>query len=275
MKKILLAASAIVGLSASVSSAFAQEYQGLYAGIHAGYNFQSGNDSENILFDTNLDGAFNDTVTTAAGTNAFSPGFCGGRANTPTPAGGCKDDQDAAELGVRVGYDWQFSNWVVGVVGEASWTNLTDSVSAFSTTPARYTMTRDLNWTAALRVRGGAVVQNALVYVTGGYVHGDIDTRFATSNGVNTFTQSGGGGTGGYQLGGGVEWNLSSNWRIGAEYLYTDLCDDDYRVRASGPAPATNAFIRTNANGTDFARGDDSFNYGSLRLTLTYRLSAI
>jgi len=43
------------------------------------------------------------------------------------------------------------------------------------------------------------------------------------------------------------------------------------RVRAAGPAPATNPFIRQNANGTDFARSRDRFDTHSLSLTMGFR----
>jgi outer membrane immunogenic protein len=269
MKRTLLLATAIVGLSAS--GAFAQEYSGFYAGISAGYNFQGGDKSETILFDTNLDGNFDNTVNTAAGVNAFSPGFCGGRANSALPADGCAKESDNVDLGIRAGYDWQFDNIVIGALGEFNWTNLNDSVSAYSTTPARYTMTRELDWTGSLRARAGLVVEGALAYVTGGYVRADAEHTFSTSNGVNTFTTRGTGDIDGYQLGGGVDWNVTPEWRVGLEYLYTDLSDKDYRVRAGGPAPATNPFILTNASGTDFRRSESSFDYGSVRLTLSYR----
>jgi len=278
MKKFLLLASTVAGLSAYAATASAQDqyapYSGFYAGVHGGYNFQGDDSNETTLFDTNGDGNFNDNVNTALGANAFSPGFCGGRANGATPADGCKTEKDGAEVGARLGYDWQFSNFVVGLVGEVTWNNINDSVSSFSTTPARYTMTRELNWTAAARVRGGVVVHDALLYATGGYVRGDVGHSFSTSNGVNTFTQSGSGHANGYQIGGGVDWNLNGGWRVGAEYLYTNLDDDSHRVRAAGPAPATNPFILANADGTFLRRSDNAFDYGTVRLTLTYRFGA-
>lgn len=271
MKRSLLLASAIVGFGTSASMASAQEFSGFYAGVHGGYNLQAGDGSETILFDTNLDGNYNNTVNTAAGANAFSPGFCGGRAQGALPADGCSNEKDGVEFGVRLGYDWQFDNWLIGAVGEVAFANMNDSVSAYSTTPARYTMTRDLNWTGAIRGRGGVVFDDLLVYATGGYVRGDIDHSFSTSNGVNSFTGRGKGRASGYQIGGGLEWKLTPAWSVGAEYLYSNLNDDSYRVRAAGPAPATNPFILTNTSGTDFARSEDDFDYGSLRVTLTYR----
>ena len=57
----------------------------------------------------------------------------------------------------------------------------------------------------------------------------------------------------------------------GAEYLYTNLDDGDYRVRAQGPAAPGNAFLLVNAAGTDFARSQEDIELHSFRLTLAYR----
>lgn len=174
-------------------------------------------------------------------------------------------------MGVRLGYDGQFDNVVVGAVGEFSSGNINDSVSAFSVTPARYTMTREVSWTAALRLRGGVVVSDVIAYLTAGLSRADIDHTFSTSNTVNTFTLRGNGKVSGYQFGGGLEWDMGPAWRPGAEYLYTTHDDDKHRVRSAGPAPATNPFIRVNASGTDFRRSEDGFDFGSFCLTLAYR----
>ncbi len=270
VKRLIASALASAAVLGYAGIANAQEFQGPYVGGFVGYGFQPDDDDETIEFDTNLDGQFGDTVNTTAPANAFSPGFCGGRANTATPAGGCEDDSDGVDYGLRAGYDWRFGNWVVGALGEVSWTDIEDSVSAFSTTPARYTMTRELDFLASARVRGGYVFSNLLFYGTAGLAWGEVENSFSTSNGVNTFVESGDGDVDGYQLGFGSEWSISPRWRLGAEYIYTNLEDGDYRVRAQGPAPATNPFILVNPAGTDFRRSDDEFEFDSVRLTLSY-----
>ncbi len=274
MKRFMLLTSAIIGLAASVSAAQAQDHRGFYVGVHGGWDIQPGDKGEGLQFDTNLDGNYDNFVNTAAGANAFSPGFCGGRANNATAAGGCKTEKDGGELGVRLGYDWQWDQIVLGAVGELNWHNMNDSVSGFSTTPASYTMTRELNWSGAIRARAGLAVNKALIYGTAGWVRGDVDHAFTTTNGVNTFTTRDGKNLSGYQVGGGLEWGVSPGWSVGAEYLYSNLSDSKYRVRAAGPAPATNPFILANASGTDIRRSDSDFDYGALRLTLTYRFGS-
>lgn len=272
MKRTFVATAACLAFSGAAVSAAAQEFNGPYIGGYAGYAFQPDDEDETILFDTDLDGEYADTVNTVAPANAFSPGFCGGQANGPTPADGCDDDEGGADLGLRAGYDWQFGSFVVGGLIEAGATDVNDAVSAFSTTPARYTMVREINYLAAARARAGFATNNLLFYGTAGLAYADVEHSFNTSNGVNTFTDRDSDSLTGYQIGAGAEMAISPRWRAGVEYIRTSLDDEDYRVRASGPAPATNPFILVNPAGTDFARSDEDFEIDSVRLTLSYRL---
>ena len=258
---------------ATTAQAQAQDWSGPYVGVSAGYVAQDSDSSESIRFDTDLDGRFGDQVNTTTPANAFSPGFCDGAANTNAPAGGCDDDDDSGfDGGIRAGYDWQMGSWVFGIVGEADFVDQSDSVSAFSVTPASYTMTREVNAVYALRGRVGYAFDNVLGYVTGGLAMADVDHSFATTNVVNTFVETEGDDPDGYQLGVGAEMRLAdSNWSVGAEYLYTNHDDGDYRVRAQGPAAPGNAFLLVNAAGTDFARSQEDIELHSFRLTLAYR----
>ena len=260
-------------LAGTAAPAMAQDdvWTGGYAGIQLGYNFVENNKRESVLFDTNLDGGFGDTVTTAAGANAFSPGFCGGAALGNSAAGGCRGDKDRIIGGIHAGYDVQMGNLVLGVVADYNRTNVRDSVTAFSSTPASYTLTRRLKDTASFRARAGYAFGPNLVYATGGVAYGKIKNRFDTTNGVNTFTTNGNDDAWGYRLGAGYERKIGQNFSVGLLYSYTNFNDDDYRVRAAGPAPATNPFIRVNAGGTDFRRSDTDFGMHAVQVTASYR----
>lgn len=279
MKPTLLA-SLFAGMATlAAAPAFAQSgedaWSGFYVGGQIGGSEPANDDGSRVLFDTNLDGGFGDTVNTAAGADAFSPGFCDGAALGRTPAAGCSDDKGGAEGGVRAGYDWQSGRWVYGVLVEYTENDARDSVTAYSTTPAFYTMTRDLDRTLALRARlGMAFGENSdwLAYATAGAARGRIDNSFSTSNAANAFVQSGSSDANGFQAGLGIERKVLENFSVGLEYLYTRLKDDEFRVRATpGTAPATNPFLIVNPAGTDFRRSDEDFEVGSLRLTATLR----
>lgn len=270
---------AFVLLAALASPAFAQSsgsgngWTGGYIGLELGSSDQPSDGQETIRFDRNLDNTFGDTVTTSGGANAFSPGFCGGKANGPTPASGCRKDKNGTDYGVRAGYDWQSGSVVYGVVGEYTRGDAEDSVSAFSTTPAFYTMTRSLERSASLRGRIGLSFGDDanLLYATGGLAWARVGNTFSTSNGVNTFVNNGDSDSKGPQYGLGYERKLGTNVAVGLEYLVTKLTDDENRIRAQGPAPATNPFLLGNPSGTDFRRGDEDFETSSLRLTVGYR----
>lgn len=260
-------------LASSAAPALAQDgpWTGGYVGVQLGYNFLQNNKNESVLFDTNLDGRAGDTVTTGTGANAFAPGFCGGAALGNSAAGGCRGDKDRIFGGIHAGYDVQMGNLVLGVVADYNRTNVRDSVTAFSSTPASYTLTRRLKDTASFRARAGVALDNTLIYATGGVAYGKIKNRFTTTNTVNTFTNNGNDDAWGYKLGAGVEHKVTENVSVGLLYTFTDFNDDSYRVRAGAPAPAGNPFIRTNPNGTDFRRSDNSFGMHGVALTASYR----
>jgi outer membrane immunogenic protein len=267
---------ALAGASLLASPAFAQaseSWTGFYAGAHAGYGFQPDDGDETILFDTNLDGNFGETVNTAGGANAFSPGFCGGVAITTGPGGGCEGDRDGFEGGVQAGFDYQAGGTiVVGLVADYDRGRLRDSVSAFSTTPARYTMTRRLRDSATLRARAGVALNRTLIYGTAGLAHGRIRNSFSTSNTANSFTGNGNEKGWGYAVGGGVEQRVGRGFSVGLQYLYKSIDAGDYVVRAGpGTAGLTNPFRIVNPNGTDFARSDDRFTAHGVQLTANFR----
>lgn len=272
MKMTALATLSVAMLAAPISVAAAQEWNGLYVGGHVGYGFLHDKD-ETVVFDTNLDGRYGDTVNTTAPANAFSPGFCDGAANGNNAGAGCSDDEGGVDAGVRIGYDRQFGSWVFGGVAEWSYLDISDNVSAFSTTPASYQFTRDVNSVIGLRGRAGYSFGTMLPYATAGVAFADVDNGFRTTNTANSFTQSGGDDAKGYQLGGGAEWALSPRIRLGAEYLYTSVEIDDFTVRAgnSGTTPATNPFLLVNTSGTDFRRSEEDFDFSTVRFTVSYR----
>ncbi|MCY7354731.1 MAG: outer membrane beta-barrel protein [Lysobacter sp.] len=122
-----------------------------------------------------------------------------------------------------------------------------DAVTGFTTTPASYTMLRKLDGIAAIRGRVGFTITSddkTLLYATGGVASGHVENSFTTSNRANAFAVSGDDDNAfGYQAGLGFERKIGDNFSVGMEYLYTNLKDEDARVRTSrGTEPATNAF---------------------------------
>ncbi len=270
----------LAAASALVSPVLAQDtdenpFDGIYVGGSVGAAVQP-NDGANssILFDRDLNGSYGDTVVTTTGANAFSTGFCGGAASGSTNDG-CVNDKDAVEYYGRIGADTHMGPVVIGVMGEFGRPEISDSVSAFSTTPASYTMTRKLDYTASVRGRIGFTptpMRTTLFYATGGALYGKVKNSFATTNTTNSFTTNGNSDAWGFSGGGGIEQKIGKNFSIGLEYVYNELKDNDARVRVGpGTAAATNPFLLAGAGGTDFKRSDDKFRWHSMRVTAAFR----
>jgi outer membrane immunogenic protein len=269
---VVLAAATAVPASAQ-STGEDRGFSGLYVGGSVGAAVQPNDGGKSsILFDRNADGTFGDTVTTTTGANAFAPGFCGGRATSSAP-GGCRKDKDGVEYMGRIGFDVQRGPVVFGLVGEGGRAEIVDRVSAFSVTPAFYTLSRTLDYNASVRARLGYTPNNStLFYATGGGSYGRIHNYVTSSNTANSFTTNGKQDAWGYSAGGGVEQKLGKNFSIGMEYLYTDLNDDKSRTQVgAGTAPATNPFLLGSMGGTTFRRSDEGFRWHSIRAVANFR----
>lgn len=272
MRALLLTCATVIVL-ADASAASAQtndDWSGPYFGGRVGYSSNVEDEDETVLFDTDLDGTFGDTVMTTGGADAFSSGFCGGSAVGARQTS-CAD-RSGTEWAVHAGYDIQFGSIVVGLVGEYGNADISDGVTAFSTTPAFYTLERTVDDTAAIRARAGFALGRTLVYGTGGLAYAKVRSRFTTSNGVNDFTTANDDDKAyGYRVGGGIERRFAPNFSLGLQYLYTDVEDEDFGVRAGGATvPVSNPFILVNPDGTDFRRSDDRLDWHNLSVTASF-----
>jgi outer membrane immunogenic protein len=273
--KAMVALAALVAASPVYAQTTDGSWTGFYAGGRVGYSFQPSDGDERLAFDTNLDGNYNDTVRTAAGADAFSPGFCGGRARGATPGAGCASDEDSLEWALHAGFDYDLGGPVIGIVAEAGIGYAEDHVTGFSTTPASYTLTRRMKENAGLRARAGyafGAERNTLVYGTGGVVWAKMANEHYSSNVANAFTLREDDSAWGYRVGGGVEQRVAPNLSFGLQYLFTSLKDTGTRVSVTqGTAPATNPFLLVNANGTDFRRTHSRFATHNVSLTANFR----
>lgn len=274
-RKVLLALTAATAAFATPALAQSGDrpFSGIYVGGSIGYDVQPNDVGSSILFDRNRDGTFGDTVTTVSGANAFSTGFCNGAARGTTSTPGCDNDDDGVSYYARVGADHQFANnIVIGVVGEFGKSDVSDSVTAFSITPASYTFTREIDYNASVRGRLGYAVQNTLFYGAFGGAYAKIGNDFSTTNTANSFTLNDSDDAWGITAGGGIEQKIGNNLSIGLEYMFNQYYDDETRVRVGqGTAPTTNPFLLAGTAGTDFRRSDDKFRWHSLRATAAFR----
>ncbi len=247
-------------------------FDGPYVSAFVGWGAQSNDIGDVIGFDNDRDGINDDIVATAGGANAFAPGFCNGEALTTSPAGGCRNDADGLEYGIRAGWDKRMNNVVAGGLIEFHKSESKDGTSAFSITPANYGIVRKLDYAISARARLGYTPGGgALFYVTGGGTYAKLKHRFFTSNGANSFDeQRDGKMVWGWQAGGGAEIMVTDQVSLGLEYLFNRIRDNKYSVEVGrGTAPATNPFLIP-SGGTNLAHSNRNFESHSLRAAVGF-----
>jgi outer membrane immunogenic protein len=140
--------------------------------------------------------------------------------------------------GFQIGYNWQVSDFVVGLEGDANWLGGAASrhlVFPFATgqpVPAVGSFMDNATgarFVGTIRPRVGFTIDHLLLYATGGVAFGSVKTTDSFCNNgcaplVGNFASGGGIATKvGWTAGAGAEWAISNSWSIKAEYLYVNL----------------------------------------------------
>jgi len=219
-RKILLASVGVIGLTGSAAFAADLPYRapppvylppppiftwtGIYIGGQIGYGWARDNAS---LFGTDaVVGDFN-----TADLSSRPQGVIGG---------------------AHVGYNYQINQWVFGLEGSVDGTSLNRSrVSPIfdNNTGASDIVGSNVRSDIQGSIRGrlGVAWDRALLYATGGVAFGGFNTSYADPNGfltgvpgaTDSFSQT----RVGWTAGGGIEYAITNNWSVRAEYRYTDF----------------------------------------------------
>ncbi|VTZ21459.1 Porin [Methylocella tundrae] len=128
--------------------------------------------------------------------------------------------------GAHVGYNLQLSQFVVGLEGDVDGSSLSKTwngyVPLFGVVPGFAPATAvhtSLGVQGSIRGRVGYAWDRVLLYATGGVafagVNGSISTPFGYDSASSTRV--------GWTVGGGLEYAVTNNWSIRAEYRYSDF----------------------------------------------------
>lgn len=126
-------------------------------------------------------------------------------------------------MGAQIGWDWQGCNALLGAVADWSWTGL-DAKARIQPNGAGATFDRSaagrMDWFSTIRARSGLVVDDVLVYVTGGLAGAKLRSTVVDVNLGNndrvSFSDIRIGLTGGV----GAEFALTGGWGVNTELLY-------------------------------------------------------
>jgi outer membrane immunogenic protein len=220
MRRQFLLAS--VGALAITGSAFAAEplppppppvpiftWTGLYAGIQVGY-------------------AWDEDAVTVSSVAPGPPPFLAVSSFTVSPSGFIG--------GAHLGYNKQIDqwllglNWVIGLEGTVDGTTVNTTRDSFffasalgtPTGPFGFSLNPRSDVQGSARLRLGIAFDRVLLYATGGAAFAGIETDYQTA--VPVFLRESDSKTRtGWTVGGGIEYAVTNNWSIRAEYRYSDF----------------------------------------------------
>ena len=184
-------------------SAAAWRWTGVYLGLNGGYGTGSTTFRQYNFIDT----------------AAFPP--LPGDTNNVSSSAPQKLGPKGGLIGGQGGFNWQVEHIVVGVEGDAQWTNQ-DSVGCGQACVSGDIEAQQLNWFATARARLGWANDGYLLYVTGGGAWGEIE-QTSTMVSSAAFTLHSKQTRSGWAAGGGIEARLFGNWTGKVEYLHLDL----------------------------------------------------
>ena len=129
---------------------------------------------------------------------------------------------DGGFVGGTVGYNYQIGQFVVGAEGTLDWADISKSNSFAdgSTSSAK------VDSIGNVLARAGFAVDRVLFFAAGGYAGGNVRGGFSDT--ITGLSYSNSGWQSGYSIGGGVEYAVTNNITVKAEYLFTQLGDRTY-----------------------------------------------
>jgi outer membrane immunogenic protein len=182
-----------------------------------------------------------------------------------TWAGVSNDDEQAAGTfhqtpngvigGAHVGYNLQYNPWLVfGIEGNVDGTSLSRTAAVavndvFGDTPGVLTATSKADVQGSIRGRIGVAFDRLLVYGTGGVAFTGFNTTLVDTTGFF----SGAPGTNasfsntraGWTAGGGLEYAVTDNWWVRAEYRYSNFgTTSDFPFTGVLPFPDSFVFLQ-------------------------------
>jgi outer membrane immunogenic protein len=133
--------------------------------------------------------------------------------------------------GAHVGYNLQINQWVLGLEGTVDGTSLSRTVvvpvdDVFGDTPGSFTATSRADIQGSIRGRVGIAWDRALLYATGGVAFSGFNNSITDTTGfvAPAGTSASFSNTRvGWTVGGGIEYAVTNNWSVRAEYRYSDF----------------------------------------------------
>lgn len=191
-------------------------FGGLHLGVHGG----------SVYYDHELDdlGGFGQGISTGLPTSVDidEKGFYGG---------------------AQLGWTRQTGCTIWGIEADWSWSGLEASATYIDGVAPLDTLTvkSQLDWFATLRTRKGLIVNNLLLYATGGFAFAQFDQSATFQQAAPSTTEmfSTDDTRWGWTAGLGTEWTLAPNWSVKSEVLYMRFARDETSHTSTLITPGT------------------------------------
>jgi outer membrane immunogenic protein len=227
-------------------------WTGFYAGVNLGGHWSRDNDPAFTGFNDNF------FLASVALFNAALP-------HSLSPSG--------IAGGVQVGYNWQVSNFLLGIEADFDGLGGSKTRTVSGEVPPvgvgntfQFSDTASVRWMSTVRARAGLLVTDRfLVFATGGgaFASWNLSHSFvagpnffvAPANTASTTVRTG------WTAGGGIEYALSKDWLLRAEYLYANFGTTTNVLDAPAP-PFDTKFNHPETLSVNLARVAVSYKFG-------------
>lgn len=167
----------------------------------------------------------------------LNAGYGGGDVNYNHYSAGVLDNSGSLSSsgflgGGTAGVNYQFpgTNYVVGVEGDFDGSTVRTNAGGYDIGGGAIPNDTKLDWFATARARFGYAFGNILPYVTGGASFGRVD-QYRVEPGGDPFGNFSVGSTRtGWTAGAGIEYQVTRNLSVKAEYLHVDLGPQYYQT---------------------------------------------
>jgi len=164
--------------------------------------------------------------------------------------------------GGQIGYNWQINNFVIGAEADADWISRDNNNGTGIVVPGivgPIAVSSNSTWITTAAARFGIAADRALFYgkAGGGWV-GENNLTITNVTTGTSITGTNSRSRSGFLLGGGIEYAVTNNWTIKAEYDYLGLSSRNFLVPLGSPFFVGDTFNNRSRNVQEFKVG---FNY--------------
>jgi outer membrane immunogenic protein len=170
--------------------------------------------------------------------------------------------------GVQGGYNWQRRCTVFGFEADWNWSSAKATLQDDPNDPFPFDQLESkLRWFGTARTRTGVIVDDILIYATGGFAWANVENTYTRTcspincgiaiNEYNNFSST----RWGWTMGAGTEWKFAPNWSLKSEALYVQLREQQDTFSLATPA-RTGTFRFTNNDNFWVARVGVNYIFG-------------